>query len=348
MSEGGGADRLSKTDRCYVIAEAGVNHNGSLEMALALIDAAAQAKADAVKFQTFQAGQLVTDDAQKATYQQKAGAPSESQQAMLKKLELSEEAHLTLCAHCKKREIQFLSTAFDPPSLRFLHTLDLPFVKIPSGEITNLPHLRAVAALRTPVILSTGMASLSEVEEALAVLVVGGLAWDKMTVLHCHTDYPTRFEDANLRAMQTLAAAFPGVTIGYSDHTLGSEAAIAAVAMGAKVLEKHFTLDRTLSGPDHAASLEPDELCAMIESIRRVELALGHGRKEPTPSESKIKPVARKSIVAARPIEQGEILSDQNLCVKRPGDGISPMRWDDLIGQHSKRAYLANERIEPQ
>jgi N,N'-diacetyllegionaminate synthase len=333
---------------CYIIAEAGVNHNGSLETAKALIDAAADAGANAVKFQTFKADQLVTHAAAKADYQKQSGDASESQQAMLRKLELSDEAHRELIDHCQSRGIQFLSTAFDPASAGFLDSLALPFAKIPSGEITNLPHLRQTARSGTPVILSTGMATLGEVEAALEVLVAEGIARETITILQCHTDYPTRFEDANLRAMQTMAAAFPGVKIGYSDHTLGIEAPIAAVAMGACLIEKHFTLDRTLPGPDHAASLEPAELKAMVLAIRNIELALGHGRKEPTASELKIKQVARKSIVASHPIKAGEIFSAANLSAKRPGTGISPMRWDELIGKPAKRDYAVDELIEPQ
>jgi N,N'-diacetyllegionaminate synthase len=333
---------------CYIIAEAGVNHNGSLEMARALIDAAADAGADAVKFQTFKADRLVTQAAAKADYQKQSGASGESQHAMLRKLELSDEAHLELVRHCRERGIQFLSTAFDPESAGFLGTLSLPFAKIPSGEITNLPHLRQTARSGCPVILSTGMSTLGEVEAALEVLVSEGIAREAITVLQCHTDYPTKFEDANLRAMQTMATAFPGVKIGYSDHTLGIEAPIAAVAMGACLIEKHFTLDRTLPGPDHAASLESAELKAMVSAIRNIELALGHGRKEPSASELKIRPIARKSIIASRPIQCGELLSNENLCVKRPGTGLSPMRWDELIGKPAKRAYEVDELIEPQ
>jgi N,N'-diacetyllegionaminate synthase len=332
---------------CYIIAEAGVNHNGSLETAKALIDAAADAGADAVKFQTFKADKLVTGTAAKADYQKGSGESGESQHAMLRKLELSDEAHRELIDHCRSRGIQFLSTAFDPASAGFLDSLALPFAKIPSGEITNLPHLRQTARSGSPVILSTGMATLGEVEAALEVLVAEGIARESITVLQCHTDYPTKFEDANLRAMQTMAAAFPGVRIGYSDHTRGIEAPIAAVAMGACLIEKHFTIDRTLPGPDHAASLEPAELKAMVRAIRNIELALGHGRKEPSASESKIKQVARKSIVASHTIKAGEIFSAANLSAKRPGTGISPMRWDELIGKPSKRDYAADELIEP-
>jgi N,N'-diacetyllegionaminate synthase len=333
---------------CYIIAEAGVNHNGSLEIAKALVDAAADAGADAVKFQTFKADNLVTQAAAKADYQKKTQAPSESQHAMLRRLELSKENHYDLIDHCRLRGIQFLSTAFDSTSAGFLDSLSLPFTKIPSGEITNLPYLRQTARSGCPVILSTGMATLGEVEAALEVLVVEGIARESIVVLQCHTDYPTRFEDANLLAMQTLASAFPGIQVGYSDHTLGIEAPIAAVAMGACLIEKHFTLDRTLPGPDHAASLEPAELKAMVNAIRNIELALGHGRKEPSASELKIKQVVRKSIVASRTIQRGETFSSENLCTKRPGTGISPMRWDEIIGKPANRAYAMDDLIEPQ
>ena len=331
---------------CYIIAEAGVNHNGSLEMAKALVDAAADAGADAVKFQTFKADKLVTRTAEKAAYQTTSGDEGESQHAMLRKLELSDEDHHELIDHCRQRGIQFLSTAFDADSAGFLDSLSLPFVKIPSGEITNLPHLRASVVPGREIILSTGMATLGEVEAALHVLTAAGASFPDIIVLQCHTDYPTRFEDANLRAMQTMAAAFPGIRMGYSDHTLGIEAPIAAVAMGACLIEKHFTLNRTLPGPDHAASLESTELKAMVTAIRHIELALGHGRKEPSASELKIKAVARKSIAAARPIQQGETFTADNLTVKRPGTGISPMCWDDLLGKIAKRSYETDELID--
>ncbi|MES2659795.1 MAG: N-acetylneuraminate synthase [Verrucomicrobiota bacterium] len=331
---------------CYIIAEAGVNHNGSLELARKLIDAAVEAGADAVKFQTFKADKLVTKTAAKADYQKSSDNAGESQHQMIRKLELSADDHLELVEYCNTRDIQFLSTAFDSESAEFLQGLSLPFAKIPSGEITNLPHLRQTAKAACPIILSTGMANLGEVEAAVNVLVNAGTSRANITILQCHTDYPTRFEDANLKAMQTLAAAFPGTKVGYSDHTLGIEAPIAAVAMGATLVEKHFTLDRTLPGPDHAASLEPAELKSMVQSIRNVELALGHGRKEPSASELKILPIARKSIVALRPIQQGGKFSEDNLCVKRPGSGISPMRWDELIGRPSNRDYVADELID--
>lgn len=333
---------------CYIVAEAGVNHNGSMNVAKDLITAAAAAGADAVKFQTFNAKKLVTQGAKKASYQIKSGEKNESQHAMLRRLELSHENYRELFEFCRSRRIQFLSTAFDTDSANFLDFLSLPFAKIPSGEITNLPFLRQTARYGRSIILSTGMATLGEVETALTTLRAEGIPWDTITVLQCHTDYPTRFEDANLRAMETMRAAFPGIHVGYSDHTLGIEAPIAAVAMGARLIEKHFTLDRTLPGPDHAASLEPAELKAMVTAIRNIQLALGHGRKEPSSSELEIKQVARKSIVAYCPIKAGEIFSAANLSAKRPGTGISPMRWDELIGKPAKRAYEVDELIEPQ
>lgn len=331
---------------CYIIAEAGVNHNGSLDRAIALIDAAAAAGADAVKFQTFKSDKLVTRTAEKASYQENSHKVKESQHAMLQKLELSHQDHFEIIKHCEYRGIQFLSTAFDSDSAEFLSSLSLPFVKIPSGEITNLPHLRSSVSPGRVIILSTGMATLGEIEQAINILIKSGASYSDIIVLQCHTDYPTRFEDANLRAMLTIGAAFPGVRIGYSDHTMGIEVPIAAVAMGACLIEKHFTMDRNLPGPDHSASLEPSELAAMIAAIRNVETALGHGRKEPSFNEMKIKSVARKSIVAARAIQQNELFSDQNLTVKRPGTGVSPMCWDDLMGKPANRYYAADELID--
>lgn len=337
---------MKKTD-CYIIAEAGVNHNGSIELAIALVDAAADAGADAVKFQTFRAENLVTRDAAKADYQKQPNSPDESQFTMLRRLELSQDAHAKLMDHCRLRGIQFLSTAFDACSADYLDSLALPFVKIPSGEITNLPRLRSAVLPGRQIILSTGMATLGEVEAALMQLEKAGASWENIIVLHCHTDYPTRFHDANLLAMRTLASAFPGVRVGYSDHTTGIEVAIAAVALGACLIEKHFTLDRKLPGPDHAASLEPDELKRMVSSIRNVEAALGHGRKEPSDRELLIKPLVRKSIAASRDILAGETFSPDLLTVKRPGTGVSPMDWDEILGTRAKRNYCAGELIDP-
>ncbi len=328
-----------------VIAEAGVNHNGALELALRLVDAAADAGADFVKFQTFSADRLVTVGAAKADYQRAATGTQESQHAMLKRLELSEDAHRAIVRQCALRGIGFLSTGFDIESIDFLVGLGVPLIKIPSGEITNLPYLRHIGGLGLPVIMSTGMATLDEVGAALAVLEQAGTHRDRITVLHCTTEYPTAMADVNLRAMLTLRDRF-NVRVGYSDHTPGIEVATAAAALGAAVIEKHFTLDATLPGPDHRASLEPQQLSAMVRAIRHVSVALGDGVKIPRPAEEKNSLVARKSLVAARPIAAGEIFSAQNLAIKRPGNGISPMRWDDVIGRTARRDFATDELIE--
>jgi N,N'-diacetyllegionaminate synthase len=332
--------------KTFIIAEAGVNHNGSLEMAFQLIDAAVAAGADAVKFQTFKAEKVIAVNAPKAVYQKDTTGSEESQLEMVKKLERDETAHSRLYRYCQHKGIQFLSTPFDLESIDLLNRLGLEIFKIPSGEITNLPYLRKVAALKKRLILSTGMASLGEIKDALEVLTESGTPLGNITVLHCNTEYPTPFEDVNLRAMQTIRDAFPGITVGYSDHTIGIEVPIAAVAMGASVIEKHFTLDRNLPGPDHRASLEPPELSAMISGIRNIEKALGTGIKRPSPSELKNKPVARKSIVAALPIKKGETFTDRNITVKRPGTGITPMRWDEMIGRKAGRDYKTDEMID--
>lgn len=331
--------------RTLIIAEAGVNHNGELSRARQLVDVAADAGADVVKFQTFSADSLVTRSAGKAGYQTLATDASESQHAMLRRLALTRSMHDELIAHCKRRDIPFFSTAFDLESVDLLVELGLDSFKVPSGELTNLPYLRKIGAFGLPVIVSTGMASLSEVEAALNALESAGTSRDRITVLHCNTQYPTPMADVNLRAMLTIRDTF-GVAVGYSDHTLGIEIAIAAVALGATVIEKHFTIDRTLPGPDHRSSLEPDELRAMVLAIRNVEIAMGDGVKRPSPSEAENVAVARKSIVAARPIATGEVLSADNLAVKRPGTGISPMQWDDVIGRPARRAFAADEAIE--
>ena len=330
----------------FIIAEAGVNHNGSLEMALRLIDAACAAGADAVKFQTFKADKIIAVHAPKADYQKDATGSDESQLEMVRKLELDEAAHTRLHHYCQDKDVRFLSTPFDLESIDLLTRLGLEIFKIPSGEITNLPYLRKLGALKKRLILSTGMADLSEIKDALDVLVDAGSRMEDITVLHCNTEYPTPFEDVNLRAMLTIRSAFPGISVGYSDHTLGIEAPIAAVAMGATVIEKHFTLDRNLPGPDHRASLEPDELAAMISAIRNIEKALGTGIKKPSPSESRNIPVARKSIVAAAPIKKGETFTEMNITVKRPGTGITPMRWDEIIGRKAAKPYRKDELIE--
>ena len=330
--------------KTLIIAEAGVNHNGDLEMARRLVDAAAAAGADYVKFQTFRAERLVTRSAVQAEYQTRNTGLSESQFEMLRRLELDEAMHDALIASCREREIGFFSTAFDVESLDYLMGLGMALVKIPSGEITNLPYLRRAGSVGVPVILSTGMATLGEIEAALDVLQAAGTPRASITVLHCSTEYPTPMAEVNLRAMLTIRDAF-GVAVGYSDHTEGIEIATAAVAMGASVIEKHFTLDRDLPGPDHKASLEPGELAAMVAAIRNVERAFGDGIKRPCPSEMKNRPIARKSLVAARAIRAGEVFCADNLAVKRPGIGISPMCMDAVIGCIARRDFAADEVI---
>jgi N,N'-diacetyllegionaminate synthase len=331
--------------KTLIIAEAGVNHNGDLSLARQLIDVAAAAGADRVKFQTFSADRLVTVSADKAPYQERATGSEESQHAMLRRLELSRPMHVELIGHCKARGIEFLSTGFDPASVDLLAELGANSFKIPSGEITNLPYLRHVGRYGKPVILSTGMSSLGEIEAALAVLEQSGTPRSRITVLHCTTEYPAPMAEVNLRAMLTIREAF-GVAVGYSDHTPGIEVAIAAVALGAAVIEKHFTLDRTLPGPDHKASLEPAELAAMVRGIRNIEQALGSPTKRATDSEARNKSVARKSLVAARAIRAGEVLTEDNLAVKRPGSGVSPMCWDQVLGRKACRDFAADELIE--
>ncbi|MEK6628265.1 MAG: N-acetylneuraminate synthase [Bdellovibrionota bacterium] len=331
--------------RTLIIAEAGVNHNGNLEKAIKLVHAAADAGADIVKFQTFKAGLLATKSAKTADYQ-KANLKenSDSQYEMLKKLELSFEDHHVLINECKKLNIGFLSTAFDFESLDFLKSLNLGLWKIPSGEITNLPYLEIIAKLNQKVIVSTGMCSLSEVEEALNVFLKNGTDKNNLTVLHCNTDYPTKMQDVNLLAMCEMGRTL-GVNFGYSDHTLGIEVPTAAVALGAVVIEKHFTLDRNMPGPDHAASLEPQELKQMVQAIRNIELALGSSSKKPTASESVNKSVARKSIVAFQNIKQGELLTEKNITTSRPGTGISPMKWYEVLGSKALKDYAAGDLI---
>lgn len=333
------------TPRTLIIAEAGVNHNGDMRLAKELIDRAADAGADLVKFQTFKAARLVTGTAQKADYQTRTTGDRESQYEMLSRLELTEEMHRELIAHCAARGIGFFSTAFDLESVDLLISLGQERFKVPSGEITNLPYLRRIGRAGKEVLLSTGMAALGEVEQAITALEAAGTPRTAMTVLHCTTEYPAPMNEVNLRAMQTLHAAFD-VAVGYSDHTAGFEVAIAAVAMGASVIEKHFTLDRALPGPDHKASLEPQELKAMVAAIRNIEQALGDGIKRLTPSEVRNRPVARKSLVASRPIAAGERFSPNNLAAKRPGTGLSPMRWDDVIGRTAPRDFAIDELIE--
>ena len=334
------------TPHTLVIAEAGVNHNGDLDLARQLIDVAADAGADLVKFQTFSASRQVTRSARKADYQAIATGADETQHAMLQRLELSEDAHRLLIAHCAARGIGFFSTGFDIECVDLLVGLGLDRFKIPSGEITNLPYLRHVGQLCKPVILSTGMATLGEIDGAITVLELAGTPRTQITVLHCNTDYPTPMNEVNLRAMCSIGQVF-GVRVGYSDHTTGIEVPIAAVALGACVIEKHFTLSRQLPGPDHPASLEPAELKAMVSAIRNIERALGDGVKRPTPGELKNRPIARKSLVARQPIAAGERYSIDNLTAKRPGTGVSPMRWDEVIGRAAPRAFAADELIEP-
>ena len=338
---------MNKQPSVLIIAEAGVNHNGDLDQAKALIDTAADAGADLVKFQTFSADKIVSKVAQQAEYQQKnTGSKDTSQYQMLKKLELSEAMHHELITYCKQKGIDFFSTAFDAEGIDFLNQLGFDRFKIPSGEITNYPYLKRLAVIKKAVILSTGMATLGEIETALQVLTSEGLDRKEITVLHCNTEYPTPMQDVNLKAMLTIQQAF-GVAIGYSDHTLGIEVPIAAVAMGATVIEKHFTLDRNLPGPDHRASLEPDELKAMVRAIRNIELAVGgHGRKEPSKSEIPNKVVARKSLHLNTSLGKGSIIKENHLIALRPGDGISPMVWNQIIGRCLNKDLNAGTKLK--
>ena len=324
--------------KTIIIAEAGVNHNGDMNLAKLLIDEASDAGVDYVKFQTFKAKNLVLKKAPKANYQTRNMKSNISHFEMLKKLEISESNHLELKAYAEGKGIAFLSSAFDIEGLIYLHSLDITLIKIPSGEITNLPYLQKVASLGRPVILSTGMANMTEIKDALAVLLSGNITRDEVTILHCNTEYPTPFDDVNLRAMLSIQKEL-GTAIGYSDHTLGFELPIAAVALGATVIEKHFTLDRSMSGPDHLASLEPNELKQMVSSIRNIEKAIaGSGRKEPSISEIKNKLIARKSICLSKAIEENIILTEDHLCILRPGSGISPMEMPNVIGKETIKA----------
>jgi len=332
--------------KTLVIAEAGVNHNGDMALAKRLIAAAAEAGADLVKFQTFIANNIVSKAAPKADYQKHTTDPGESQQDMIRQLELSRESHIELINECKEYGIGFFSTAFDHQSIDLLEELGaLDYVKVPSGELTNLPYLRYLTRHGKSVFLSTGMATLGEIEAAINVVEQSGTPRERITVLHCTTEYPTPMDEVNLSAMVNMGKAF-GVAIGYSDHTHGIEVPIAAVALGASVIEKHFTLDRSLPGPDHRASLEPGELKAMVSGIRNIEKAMGDGIKRPGPSELKNKPIARKSLVAAMPIKVGELFTVENLIAKRPGTGVSPMRWDEVIGRKAPRDFAEDELIE--
>ncbi len=329
--------------RVFVIAEAGVNHNGDINIAKELVEKAASAGADAVKFQTFKTENLVCRDAKKAAYQLGTTDNSESQYEMLKKLELTPIMHTELISYCNKKNIMFLSTPFDIESLNYLVQCGIEIIKIPSGEITNYPYLREIGRTGKPVILSSGMSRLDEVDDAIKVLRDFGSK--KITVLHCNTEYPTPYEDVNLRAMLSLKDEL-GVEVGYSDHTQGIEVPIAAVGLGASVIEKHFTLDKNMEGPDHKASLEPSELSEMVKQIRNIEKALGNGIKRPSESEKKNMDIVRKSIVANCFIKQGDIYSEDNITTKRPGNGISPMRWNDVIGKKAIRNFEPDELIE--
>jgi N-acetylneuraminate synthase len=336
-------------NKVIIIAEAGVNHNGSIDLAKKLIDVASDAGVDYVKFQTFKAENLVIKSASKADYQiENTQNKSEKQFQMLKNLELSHDQHTELIAHCVEKRISFFSTAFDLDSLLYLKELGMPMVKIPSGEITNLPYLRKASELFSKVIISTGMSTIEDIENALNIFLKAGVKKEDIYVLHCNTEYPTPMKDVNLKAMLHIKDVFD-IKVGYSDHTLGIEVPIAAVALGASVIEKHFTLDRRLSGPDHIASLEPNELKEMVSGIRNIELAMsGSGLKEPSISEEKNIEIARKSIVAKSFIRKGEIFSDSNITAKRPGNGLSPMLWDQIIGQIAQRDYLEEDLIETQ
>jgi len=336
---------MMKDNKVFIIAEAGVNHNGSIKLAKKLIDVASKSGADAVKFQTFKTENLVSKNIQKAKYQKENMSDNENSQFnMLKKLELDVDTHKELINYCNSKNIMFLSTPFDLDSVDLLNNLGLDIFKIPSGEITNLPILRKIGALNKKIILSTGMADIGEIEDALDILLESGTAKDNITILHANTMYPTPMQDVNLNAMVTIGNTFD-INYGYSDHTLGIEVDIAAVAMGANCIEKHFTLDKTMEGPDHKASLEPNELKNMVTSIRNIELALGSSLKKPSQSETPNIEVARKSIVAKTNIKAGEFLTENNLTVKRAGKGISPMRWDEIIGTIAQKDYKEDELI---
>lgn len=335
---------MSAAKRTFIIAEAGVNHNGSIKTAKKMIDAAVRAGADAVKFQTFVPEEIVCVNAPKAEYQKRTTGSKDSQLAMLKRLALNADAHRELLGYCGRKGITFLSSPFDMESIDLLNDLGLKVFKIPSGEITNLPYLRKIGGLRKQIIMSTGMADIKEIDRALKVLIKAGTSQRNITLLHCNTEYPTPFQDVNLLAMVTMRKRF-GVKVGYSDHTPGIEVAIAAIALGAEVIEKHFTLDRKMKGPDHKASLEPKELEAMTKAIRHTEKALGNGIKRPSPSEIKNRNIVRKSIVASRPIKKGEIFSAENITAKRSGTGIKSMYWDSVIGRKATKFYRRDDPI---
>ena len=335
---------MAMTDRVLIIAEAGVNHNGSIQLAKKLIDKAVFSGADAVKFQTFKAKNVLSKNAPKADYQKQTTNLRESQFDMIKRLELDERAHQELIAYCKKANIMFLSTPFDLDSVDLLNELGLQIFKIPSGEITNLPYLRRIGSLCKEVILSTGMSDLKEIGEAIKILTNAGTLKENITVLHANTMYPTPMEDVNLRAILTIQNKFD-VAVGYSDHTLGIEVDIAAVAMGATIIEKHFTIDKTMDGPDHKSSIDPEELKAMVSSIRNIEKALGSSVKKPSKSEKPNISMARKSIVAKKSIKKGELFTEKNITIKRPGIGISPMKWDTILGKVAERDYQIDDLL---
>lgn len=326
----------------FIIAEAGVNHNGDINLAKKLIDAASDAKVDAIKFQTFKTEKVISINAKKAEYQKNNTENNESQYEMIKKLELGSEEHKELIKYCKEKNILFLSTPFDNESIDLLNELGMNIFKIPSGEVNNLLYLEKVGKMKKKVIMSTGMATLGEIEEAIFILRENG-TYD-ISILHCNTEYPTPMEDVNLKAMQTIKDAFK-VNVGYSDHTIGIEIPIAAVAMGASIIEKHITLDKNMKGPDHKSSLEPDELKEMVKSIRNIEKALGDGIKKVSESERKNKNISRKSIVANRNIEKGEVFTEENIAIKRPGNGISPMKWYEIIGTTARKNYNKDDLI---
>jgi N,N'-diacetyllegionaminate synthase len=330
--------------KVFIIAEAGVNHNGSLDLAKQLIDVAVDAGVDAVKFQTFKTENLVSKNADKADYQKETTDSEESQFDMIKKLELDIITHNILIDYCNSKNIMFLSTPFDHESINLLNSLGLEIFKIPSGEITNLPYLRHIGSLDKKVILSTGMSNIGEIESALDILISSGTKKNNITVLHANTMYPTPIEDVNLNAMKTIGETFK-IDYGYSDHTLGIEVPIAAVALGAVCIEKHFTLDNNMDGPDHKASLEPNELISMVNAIRNIELSMGNGIKKASPSEKNNISIVRKSIVANKDIKIGEILTEENIAVKRPGNGINPMEWDNIIGTIAKKDYRVDDLI---
>ncbi len=331
-------------DKVFIIAEAGVNHNGSLRIAKKMVDSAAFSGVDAIKFQAFHAGSFVSAFAPKAYYQQKATEKEESQLSMLKRLELSDKELFKISERCRKKGVRIILSPFDLRSIDVLVNLGIEIIKIPSGEITDLPYLRKVGALRKKIIMSTGMSNMKEVRDAVNVLVESGTSREDITLLHCNTDYPSSFEDVNLRAMADMKNKLK-VKTGYSDHTPGIEASLAAVALGASVIEKHFTLDRNMPGPDHGSSLEPNELNQMVDCVRNIEKALGSGGKEPSGSELKNITAVRKSIVAARDIRKNEVFTEENITVKRPGTGISPMEWDRVLGKRASKSFVKDEII---